>query len=325
MRVYDLGGGTFDISIVRVDGYEVEVLATGGVRHLGGDDFDKAMMKIVGEKYKRETGEDMAPRDYGYAEDDKKSLSSRQTVAATVNRQDIDVTRKEFEEAISSLVTQAEMLCESAMEEAKVAPSGIQGVLLAGGSTRIPIIKESVARIFGQEPIFSVNVDEVVSLGAALYAAYKGDQSQLSPLQKRSVQKIGMTERTSKFYGTTAISRGERDKVVNVVLIPKGERIPCSASDSFYTLEGQESVECDVTESDAPETDPDFVVTVWSRMLDLPPGRPAKQEIKVIYSYDENQIMHCSFEDAATGKKLEKRLSMTRADTGEDIGQFEVE
>lgn len=331
--VYDLGGGTFDVSIIRVDGQDVEVLASNGVSRLGGDDFDDALIEIVGKKLNEVPGADIDPDDFtkNDAEADKKSLSRRKKIVVTVNRQSIDVSREEFEEAISTKVTQAEMLCESTMDEAGIEPSDIRAVLLAGGSTRIPLVQESVKRVFRQEPVASVNVDEVVALGAALYAAYKGDQSNLSAVQKNAIQKIKVTESTSKCFGTISIGHDvarDQAKLSNSILISKGETIPCSVTESFYTAhDGQEAVKCQITESTAPETDPRFVKVVWEGDLELPSGRPEGQEIKVTFSFNENQIMKCSFVDVATGRKTEVDLSMTSAQgTGShQIDKFMVE
>ena len=174
--VYDLGGGTFDVSIIRVDGQDIDVIASNGVARLGGDDFDLAFKKIVQKKYKELTGESLDNEDFttNDAEHEKRSLSKRKSVTRKINRKLIDVSRDEFEESISSLVTQAEMLCEATLDEADISASDVRAVLLAGGSTRIPLVKESIKRVFSKEPVSSVNVDEVVALGAALYAAYKG-------------------------------------------------------------------------------------------------------------------------------------------------------
>lgn len=331
--VYDLGGGTFDVSIIRVDGHEVEVLATNGVARLGGDDFDEALRDIVAKKYKKETGQEMEPDDFtkNDAEEEKKSLSKRKRVTARVGRQPIDITREEFEEAISARVTQAEMLCESTIDEAGIETSDIRSVLLAGGSTRIPLVQESIKRVFSQEPVSSVNVDEVVALGASLYAAYKGDQSKLSAVQKNAIQKIKVAESTSKCFGTIHVAYDdarEQERLTNAILIRKGDKIPCSVTQSFYTIhEGQTVVGCRLTESSAPETDPRFVKIVWEGDLNLPPDRPKEQEIKVTYAYDENQMMRCSFVDVATGRKNEVDISIT-ASEGVDtdrINKFIVE
>jgi molecular chaperone DnaK len=325
--VYDLGGGTFDVSIIRVNGHDVEVLATNGVSRLGGDDFDEALRQIVARKYKDVTGEKMEDDDFtkNDAEEEKKSLSKRNRVTVKIAKQLIDITREEFEEAISSRVAQTEMLCESTLDEAGIDPSDINSVLLAGGSTRIPLVLESIKRVFCQEPVSSVNVDEVVALGASLYAAYKGDQTKLSVVQKNAIEKIKVAESTSKCFGTIIIDfdeAREQERLANSILIRKGDKIHCSITKSFYTLrEGQTKVNCQLTESSAAETDPRFVKVIWQGDLELPAGRPSEQEIKVTYSYDANQIMKCSFVDVSTEEKMEVDISLS-ASENVDIEQF---
>jgi molecular chaperone DnaK len=317
--VYDLGGGTFDVSIIKLDGQDVEVLSTNGVSKLGGDDFDGALQKLVKEKFKSQTGEELHDEDFtkNDAEEEKKSLSRREKVTIRVARKIIEITRAEFEESISSLIAQAEMLCESAIDEADVNPGDIKSVFFAGGSTRIPAIKESVKRIFGQEPVSSANVDLVVSLGAALYAAHKGDKSKLSNVQKNAIDKISVADKTSMYFGTISISsdnaRGE-GRLHNSILIHKGEVVPCEVTESFYTVaEGQTAVNCRITESRSPETDPKFVKVIWEGDLSLPAGREAQQEIKITYAYDENQIMNCRFLDVGTNRETAIELSMASA------------
>ena len=331
--VYDLGGGTFDISIIRVDGQNVEVLATNGVSRLGGDDFDVALQGVVREKFKNLTGEDLDEADFtrNDAEEEKKSLSSRDTVTIRVARKLIDIARDEFEAAISSYIVQAEMLCEATVDESGIALDDIKSVFLVGGSTRSPIVLQSVKNAFRQDPISTVNVDEVVALGAVLYAAYKGDRENLSAVQQNAINKIRVSESTSKCFGTISIGHDQaRDqtKLVNSIIIRKGEKIPCSVTEKFYTVyDGQEAVNCDVTESTAAETDPKFVKVIWEGNLDLPAGRPAKQEIHVTFAYDDNQIMKCSFIDVATKRETKIDLSMASvkdADTTE-VEKFLVE
>lgn len=331
--VYDMGGGTFDVSIIKVDGQDIEVLASNGVSKLGGDDFDLAIKNLVWKKYADLAGEDIDDDDFTIndAEDEKRSLSKRKRVTVKVNRRLIDLSRDEFEEAISTQVTQAEMLCESTIEEAGLCSADIRAVFLAGGSTRIPIVQESIQRVFNQDPVSSVNVDEVVALGASLYAAYKGDKSNLSETQKNSIQKIKVSESTSKCFGTISIAHDEnRDqhKLINSVLIHKGDKIPCSTTESFFTVrDGQTSVNCQLTESTAPESDPRFVKIIWEGDLQLPEGRPEGQEIQVTFSYDDNQMMKCSFVDVATKRKSEVDLSMISSEPAADnqIDKFVVE
>lgn len=334
--VYDLGGGTFDISIVRVTGSDIEVLSTEGVSQLGGDDFDQKIQELVAKKYQKETGalldiEDFTKND---AESEKKSLSTRDNVRVRVNgqggRANITILRTEFEEAISSLLAQAEMLCETAIEAADVTASEIDGVILVGGSTRVPSVRLSVEKVFGQEPISFANPDEVVALGAALYAAFKADTKSLNSVQQASVKNINLSEITSKFFGTLSIgmntARGS-EELRNTILIRKGERIPTSVTKSFYTMrDGQTAVDCRVTESNSPETDPRFVRIIFDGELALPPNRPKEQEIRVTYSYDVNQTMHCVFEDVSSGQKSEIDLNMSRDGSGGvNVQKFLVE
>lgn len=331
--VYDLGGGTFDISIIRVSGQDVEVLAANGVARLGGDDFDRHCFEIVARKYKAETNEELDPDDYviNDAEEEKKSLSNRKRVMARVARQAVEVRRDEYEDAISPLVAQAEMLCETTLEEAGVEPSDVRGVFLAGGSTRIPAVRESVERVFDQEPISTVNVDEVVALGAALYAAYMSDGKDLSAAQESALKKIKVSESTNKCFGTISLSVNENRNELeetNSIIIRKGEKIPCSVTESFYTVvENQTSVECVVTESTSPETDPRFVKVIWKGKLPLPPNRPENQEVQVTFGYDDSQIMFCKFKDVDSGEQISIDLSMSgSSDEGTDqIEKFLVE
>jgi molecular chaperone DnaK (HSP70) len=318
--------------VIKVNGQDVEVLATNGVAKLGGLDFDLALQKIVQKKYKTLTGDDLLPEDFtrNDAEEEKKALSSRTQITVRVARKIIEIKRDEFEESISSLITQAEMLCEATLDEAGITVDQVQGVFLVGGSTRIPLVTESVRRVFQREPTVTANVDEVVALGAALYAAYKGDKSKLSSAQKTSIGKLKVSESTSKYFGTLSIGRNDHrneDVVTNSILIHKGQKIPCSVTESFYTRhDGQEAVTCQVTESAAPETDPRFVKVIWKGALKLPAGRPRGQEIRVTFAYDENQIMKCSFVDVATGADTKIDLSMSSAagtDTDE-INKFMV-
>jgi molecular chaperone DnaK len=331
--VYDLGGGTFDISIISVSGQDVEVVATNGIAKLGGDDFDSAIQRIAQRKCKEYTGAELNPDDFtkNDAEQEKKALSARKQVTVRAARQLIDIKRDEFEEAISSLVTQTEMLCETTLEEAGVDVGKLDGVLLSGGSTRVPLVLESIRRTFKQEPISTENVDEIVALGAALYSAYKSDRSKLTVAQRVAVARMNVSETTSKCFGTISMginpNRDERS-LINNVLISKGTKIPCAVTKPFYTIfDGQRAVECQVTESTASETDPRFVKVIWKGELELPPDRPANQEIKISFAYDENQIMKCSFIDVGTGRKVEQDLSMTAAKSAEasEVDKFLVE
>jgi molecular chaperone DnaK len=318
--IYDLGGGTFDVSIIKAKGHEVEVLASNGISKLGGDDFDSALISLLKKKFSAISKVEFPNDDFSKnsAEELKKALSTRQKSKVKVGEVAIEISRQEFEESISSLIAQTEMLCESTMEEAKVSASNFNGVFLVGGSSRTPAVQESVKRIFGRVPESTFNVDEVVALGAALYAAYKGDRNLLTPKQNRVIENIRVTETSNKCFGTISVSHNpalDVEKVKNSVLITKGTKLPCEITETFFTrADGQEYVKCQVTESNAPETDPRFVKVVWQGRLELPPGRPAGQAIKITYAYDLNQIMSCSFVDESTGVKTTVDLSIGKSD-----------
>ena len=327
--VYDLGGGTFDISIIKVKGQSINVVASEGISKLGGDDFDTILQKIVKDKLKKEHGEDLDEQDYTKtdAEEDKKSLSSREELNVRVNRKNLNMTRAEFEQEISSLVAQTEMICESILNETNLTTSDIQDVFLVGGSTRVPMVEATVKRVFGKTPVKSVNVDEAVVLGASLYAAYKGDQSELTPAQKASVNKIKVEDVCPAFFGTL-IADHSTGKLVVANIIEKNIPRPCSVTESFETVhDGQEFVECTITSSKVMESDPKFVNIEWKGELSLPSGRPAGQEVKITYSFDDSGIMHASFVDVASGKETKTTLSKIAVSKAESkkIDQFTVE
>ena len=329
--VFDLGGGTFDVSIIKVKGQDVEVIASNGLDKLGGDDFDRCLQNLVATKYEEEFGSTFLKEDYpvNAAEEEKKSLSSRKKATAEIERELVDITRIEFEESISSLLVQIEMMCEGTMEEAGVTADDIEAVFLAGGSTRMPCVVEIAKKVFKQDPVSSVNVDEVVALGACLYAAYKSDGVNLSEIQKKSVAKLNVSEVTNECFGTISVgySESKGEALVNSIIIHKGQRLPCSVTETYHTMsDGQTAIECTITESKSPETNPKFVKIIHSEELELPPDRPAGQEVQITYSYDENQIMHATFKDVASGN--ETQITLSRAGEGatsSEIDKFLVD
>ena len=330
--VFDLGGGTFDVSIIRVKGQDVEVIASNGLIRLGGDDFDRSLWGLIAKKYKEQTGSDPSKLDFPIndAEEAKKSLSGRKKrTTVEIGKEFVDVTQLEFEESISSMMAQIEMMCETTLDEADITPDKITSVFLAGGSTRMPCVVECVKKVFKQDPISSANVDEVVALGASLYAAHKSDGSSLSKLQKESVAKLNLSEVTNECFGTLCLAESESkgQEMINSIIIQKGQKIPCSVSEKYYTVhEGQVAINCKITESKSPETNPKFVKIIHSEELELPPNRPQGQEVVVTYSYDENQMMQASFKDVTSGK--ETKISISRASneaTNSEIDKFMVD
>ena len=326
--VYDLGGGTFDISIIRVNGTDIEVLSSNGVLNLGGDDFDRAVHTLAIQKYADEFGATPDPRAYtmNNAEDTKRSLSrlTRKSAVASFRGKEVNIRREEFEECISSYIAQAEMLCQASLDDAELQSEDIDSVILAGGSTRIPKVRESVKKVFGRDPVPSKNPDEVVALGASLYAAVRGDHSVLTPLQRDAIDEIDIQERTTKCFGTLHLGVDEllgemTDR--NSVLIEKGVPIPCQVAQTFYTTHANQSaVDLSVTESSEVRVDPKFVKVIWNGELELPEGRPSGQPVEVTYGFDDSQMMHCSFKDVNSGQTEEIDLSPGTGDSSGDGG-----
>ena len=339
--VYDLGGGTFDISIIRVEGSDIEVINSDGAKKLGGDDFDEKIIEIASKKFQEQTGEDLNkdPKNPHItkkeAEDYKKFLTFREKIScicrSSKGGEKIEITREELEDAISALIAQAEMACENALEDSDLTPDDIDEVILVGGSTRMPIVQKSVEKVFKKAPKTFGNPDEAVALGAALYAAYNADSSDLNPLQKKAISQINVSDVATKYYGTIARSwDSETNKyhLVNDSLIQKREKLPCSITKDYQTIsDNQTAVNCIVTESNVEETVPDFVKKIWEGPLELPPGRAAGQKIQVTFSYDKNQTMKCSFLDVSSQRKREVDLTVNNENIKSeiDIDKFKVE
>ena len=304
--VYTLGGCTFDISIVRIQGSDIELLASEGVKKLGGDDFDETLVTLVKNKYELETN---GTHEEGYftkndAEAEKKTLSSTDDVTIRIRSEGgqamLTLTRSEFEEAISSYVVQAEMQCEIAMDNADVTTDSIKGVFLAGGSTRIPCIQESVKRIFKQTPILihAWGVDEILALGASIYAACKADGSILTDNQRQSIADYTMQDVAPSCFGIARLN--DEGKLVNDVWIMRNTIIPCSVTKILnITYTGQEYYRICITQSELPETELEFVTQ--DLCIPLLPSEPGKElQIEVKMSYDENGIVHVSARDIET-------------------------
>ena len=189
--IFSLSHNSFDISLIKANQQNINALASEGVQKLGGGDFDIILQKIIKKKFKDEHNEAVNEKDYTKtdAEEDKKSLTKREAIYVRINKKRVSVTRAEFEKKISSLIIQTEMLCENILSDQNLTTEDIQAVLMVGGNTKIPLVQKAVERIFKQKPTQSVNVDEVIVLGASLYAAFKGDQSK-PLLQQKSANKI---------------------------------------------------------------------------------------------------------------------------------------
>ncbi|HEX9793931.1 MAG TPA: Hsp70 family protein [Planctomycetota bacterium] len=304
--VYDLGGGTFDVSVMRSGEQRLEVLSVAGDHHLGGFDFDVLLAQHLAGRFEEEHGFAPGPDDVEYAadwhelmaeaEETKKRLSRLGEVQATIrargHRSDLVVRRREFEDLIAPYVARTENLCLQALGEADVEPDQVTAVMLVGGSTRIPSVRRTVRTLLPHlDPMPGVNPDEVVAHGAAI-RAHLLSGAPAGPL--RQVQEI-----TAHPYGVL-LKDPDTGKVVNEVLIPKNAPIPHEVRRTFYTMiQGQTLVTAKLTQGDS--MDPEEVSVVAATELALPPNRQVNQPIDVTYRYDDEARMHCDFIDRETG------------------------
>jgi len=296
--VYDLGGGTLDITVLEVDTDRIDILLSEGARHLGGSDFDEILLELISEKFREQNGRELAldatqrRRLLAAAEDTKKRLSKLNVVSEKIGTEDyglaeVELTRDSFEEAIRRLLTRTVMLLEQALDTLGLSPQDVDHVVLVGGSTRIPKVQELLTRHFGKAPVSCGNVDECVALGAALFAQ-----------RARRVSEV-----CNHSYGTLAIIEDAQTgiaKVRNSIVIPKNTPIPCSMSQTYITSEdNEELIEVEITQGDDP--DPRYVDIVGKISLRVPPGRPAGCAVTVTYSYDENQRVRAQVYDEESG------------------------
>lgn len=305
--VYDLGGGTLDVTILNVDGDDIHILTSEGARHLGGSNFDELLLDAYAEQYKKQTGASLYAderhrrRVLQATEDAKKMLSKLQRVNDTVaNDQNdgiarIDLSRDHFEKMIRHMLTRTVMLVEQALDSAKLKPSEIDHVVLVGGSTRIPKVKQVLEKMFAKTPKSCGNVDECVALGAALFA-------------KKSAR---IHEVCNASYGTVAMvynAKTGEEKLMNSIVIPKNTPIPCSRTQVYQTSEDNERIiEVDITQGEDEEAK--FVDIIGRITLEVPPNRPKGCEVAVTFSYDENQRVRALVVDKQSGRSNEVAVS----------------
>jgi molecular chaperone DnaK len=342
--VYDLGGGTFDVTIMDVKGHQMNIVCSQGDHALGGTDFDQKILEILEQSYKDEFGAELITSDEDRAkyedeaEDIKKTLSRRKIAKKMLygptGNMRVELKREMFEDAIASMIARTDILVEVVLDEAGLKPSDISKVLLVGGSTRIPLVQQHLEKTFGFKPENAVNVDECVALGAALHAGLTmlRENPDAVPVGISSgLEDINLTDVCNHSYGTICAPIDKetgRRMVQNRIILKKNTPLPCEASQMFYTVsKGQ--TELEVTISQGEDTAPEFVTKIATHKFNLPPNRPAERPIKVTYSYDVNQRMHCRFEDVESGNTLEvdcsidKRGKMSELDKREKKKQLE--
>ena len=322
IAVYDLGGGTFDISILELADGLFEVKSTNGDTHLGGDDFDHAVIDWLISEFKKEQGIDLnndkmaLQRLKEAAEKAKKELSSSLQTdinlpyltadASGPKHLNVSLTRSKFEELIRDLVEKTRIPCEKAIKDAGLTLNDINEVILVGGSTRIPLVQETVKNIFNKESNKSVNPDEAVAMGAAVQGGIiKGDVKDVLLLD------------------VTPLSLGiETEGSVMTVLINRNTTIPTHKNQVFSTAaDNQPSVTIRVLQGERKMANDNRELGRFD-LVGIPPAPRGVPQIDVSFDIDANGIVHVSAKDLGTGKEQKIRIESSSGLSEEEINRM---
>ncbi|MFM7648166.1 MAG: molecular chaperone DnaK [Cyanobium sp.] len=318
--VFDLGGGTFDVSVLEVGDGVFEVLSTSGDTHLGGDDFDKVIVDHLADSFKANEGIDLRQDKQALqrlteaAEKAKIELSS--ATQAEINlpfitatpegpkHLDLTLTRAKFEELASKLIDRCRVPVEQALKDAKLSSSELDEVVMVGGSTRIPAVLELVKRVTGKDPNQTVNPDEVVAVGAAIQGGVLAGE----------VKDILLLDVTPLSLGVETLGG------VMTKMIPRNTTIPTKKSETYSTaVDGQTNVEIHVLQGER-EMASDNKSLGTFRLDGIPPAPRGVPQIEVTFDIDANGILSVTAKDKGSGK--EQSISITGAST---LSENEVE
>jgi molecular chaperone DnaK len=327
IAVYDLGGGTFDVTVVDIYGNDISVVATAGDDELGGKDFDDVLIKHAATAFEERHGLD--PLADPVAQHDlrqkcvsaKLSLSRRPRINLFYDFQGrilrMEITRELFEDLSQGLLARCRRLTEEALSEAGCGPEAIDTVLLAGGSTRMPMVRRLIKDVFGKDPATDINPDECVSLGAALTAALESARlaGEAPPIDIRT------HDVTSHSLGMVVF---REQKLFNSTIIRRNSRIPCERTRDDYvtTHDGQTSMDLWLVQGE--EEDPlECQVLGHFEFYGIPARASSESRLAVTFRYNANGIVEVEAMDLGSGQTLAHRLAASEV-TLDDIARNRV-
>jgi len=312
VMIYDLGGGTFDVTILRIGGGEISVIATGGDKNLGGFDWDNVLMSHLNEQFKAAGGPDLLddPEQESNlrakCELAKKTLSSRDKASVLMNVRGksitAQVTREHFEEITKTLFKRTISIMEFVLEDAKLSWKEISKILLVGGSTRMRGVPRWISEASGISPSAELHPDEVVAFGAAIQGVLcRRDAGEKIITTNNLLPVLRVTDVNSHSLGVVALNEDDVD--ANSIIIPKNTTVPCQASDTFRTVvENQRQIRVRVTQGE--DENIQYVEMVGEATVSIPPY-PKGAPIEIIFDHDLNGQILVSVKDLTTHKMLD--------------------